>query len=30
MDVQSYKNALEMLNKVDADVITFESASAAE
>jgi 5-methyltetrahydropteroyltriglutamate--homocysteine methyltransferase len=26
--VQSYKNALEMLNKVDADVITFESASA--
>ena len=27
-DVQSYKNALEMLNKVDADVITFESASA--
>ena len=27
-DVQSYKSALEMLNKVDADVITFESASA--
>jgi len=27
-DVQSYKNALETLNKVDADVITFESASA--
>ena len=27
-DVQSYKNALEMLNKVDADVVTFESASA--
>ena len=27
-EVQSYKNALEMLNKVDADVITFESASA--
>ena len=27
-DVQSYKTALEMLNKVDADVITFESASA--
>src|SRR5574342_491280 len=27
-DVQSYKNALEMLNKVDADVITFESCSA--
>jgi 5-methyltetrahydropteroyltriglutamate--homocysteine methyltransferase len=27
-DVQTYKNALEMLNKVDADVITFESASA--
>ena len=26
--VQSYKNGLEMLNKVDADVITFESASA--
>ena len=26
--VQSYKNALEMLNKVDADVITFESVSA--
>jgi 5-methyltetrahydropteroyltriglutamate--homocysteine methyltransferase len=27
-DVQSYQTALEMLNKVDADVITFESASA--
>jgi len=27
-DVQSYKAALEMLNKVDADVITFESVSA--
>jgi 5-methyltetrahydropteroyltriglutamate--homocysteine methyltransferase len=27
-EVQSYKNALEMLNKVDADVITFESVSA--
>ncbi len=27
-DVQSYKSALEILNKVDADVITFESASA--
>jgi 5-methyltetrahydropteroyltriglutamate--homocysteine methyltransferase len=27
-DVQTYKNALEVLNKVDADVITFESASA--
>jgi len=27
-EVQSYKAALEMLNKVDADVITFESASA--
>ena len=27
-DVQSYESALEMLNKVDADVITFESASA--
>ncbi len=27
-EVQSYKNALEMLNKVDADVITFELASA--
>jgi 5-methyltetrahydropteroyltriglutamate--homocysteine methyltransferase len=27
-DVQSYKPALEMLNKVDADVITFESVSA--
>jgi 5-methyltetrahydropteroyltriglutamate--homocysteine methyltransferase len=27
-DVQSYKNALEMLNKVDAGLITFESASA--
>ncbi len=27
-DVMSYKNALEMLNKVDADVITFESVSA--
>jgi 5-methyltetrahydropteroyltriglutamate--homocysteine methyltransferase len=26
--VQSYKNALDMLDKVDADVITFESASA--
>ena len=26
--VQSYKNALELLNKVDADVITFESVSA--
>jgi 5-methyltetrahydropteroyltriglutamate--homocysteine methyltransferase len=26
--VQSYKSALEMLNKVDADVITFESVSA--
>jgi 5-methyltetrahydropteroyltriglutamate--homocysteine methyltransferase len=26
--VQSYKNGLEMLNKVDADVITFESVSA--
>ena len=26
--VQSYKNALEMLNKVDADVVTFESVSA--
>src|SRR6185312_2065738 len=26
--VQSYRNALEMLNKVDADVITFESVSA--
>jgi len=27
-EVQSYKNALETLNKVDADVITFESVSA--
>ena len=27
-EVQSYKTALDMLNKVDADVITFESASA--
>jgi 5-methyltetrahydropteroyltriglutamate--homocysteine methyltransferase len=27
-EVQSYKSALEMLNKVDADVITFESVSA--
>jgi 5-methyltetrahydropteroyltriglutamate--homocysteine methyltransferase len=27
-DVQTYKSALEMLNKVDADVITFESVSA--
>jgi 5-methyltetrahydropteroyltriglutamate--homocysteine methyltransferase len=27
-EVQSYKAALEMLNKVDADVITFESVSA--
>ena len=27
-EVQSYKTALEMLNKVDADVITFELASA--
>ena len=27
-EVQSYQTALEMLNKVDADVITFESASA--
>jgi 5-methyltetrahydropteroyltriglutamate--homocysteine methyltransferase len=27
-DVQSYKSALEILNTVDADVITFESASA--
>jgi 5-methyltetrahydropteroyltriglutamate--homocysteine methyltransferase len=27
-EVQSYKVALEMLNKVDADVITFESVSA--
>jgi len=27
-DVQSYQSALEMLNKVDADVITFESVSA--
>ena len=27
-DVQSYESALEMLNKVDADVITFELASA--
>ncbi len=27
-EVQTYKNALEMLNKVDADVITFELASA--
>jgi len=27
-EVQSYRNALEMLNKVDADVITFESVSA--
>ena len=27
-DVQSYKSALEMFNKVDADVITFELASA--
>ena len=27
-DVQSYKNALEMLNKVDADVITFETTSS--
>jgi 5-methyltetrahydropteroyltriglutamate--homocysteine methyltransferase len=26
--VQSYKNALELLNKVDADVVTFESVSA--
>jgi 5-methyltetrahydropteroyltriglutamate--homocysteine methyltransferase len=26
--VQSYKSALELLNKVDADVITFESCSA--
>ena len=28
-EVQSYKPALEMLNKVDADVITFESAAPA-
>lgn len=28
VEVMSYKNALEMLNKVDADVITFESCSA--
>lgn len=28
LEVMSYKNALEMLNKVDADVITFESCSA--
>jgi len=27
-EVQSYKSALDMLNKVDADVITFESCSA--
>ena len=27
-EVQSYRNALETLNKVDADVITFESVSA--
>ncbi len=27
-EVQSYRNALEMLNKVDADVITFELVSA--
>jgi 5-methyltetrahydropteroyltriglutamate--homocysteine methyltransferase len=27
-EVQSYKDALEALNKVDADVITFESVSA--
>jgi 5-methyltetrahydropteroyltriglutamate--homocysteine methyltransferase len=27
-EVQSYKSALEMLNKVDADVVTFESVSA--
>jgi 5-methyltetrahydropteroyltriglutamate--homocysteine methyltransferase len=27
-EVQSYQSALEMLNKVDADVITFESCSA--
>ena len=27
-EVQSYKPALEMLNKVDADVVTFESVSA--
>jgi 5-methyltetrahydropteroyltriglutamate--homocysteine methyltransferase len=27
-EVQSYKSALEMLNKVDADVVTFESCSA--
>ena len=27
-EVQSYKSALEMLNKVDADVMTFESVSA--
>jgi len=27
-EVQSYRNALEMLNKVDADVITFESSSS--
>ena len=26
--VQSYKSALELLNKVDADVVTFESCSA--
>ncbi|MGZ3408954.1 MAG: uroporphyrinogen decarboxylase family protein [Xanthobacteraceae bacterium] len=28
VQVQSYKSALELLNKVDADVITFESCSA--
>jgi len=27
-EVQSYQSALEMLNRVDADVITFESCSA--
>jgi 5-methyltetrahydropteroyltriglutamate--homocysteine methyltransferase len=27
-EVQSYKNSLELMNKVDADVITFESVSA--
>jgi 5-methyltetrahydropteroyltriglutamate--homocysteine methyltransferase len=27
-EVQSYKNALELLNQVDADVVTFESVSA--
>jgi 5-methyltetrahydropteroyltriglutamate--homocysteine methyltransferase len=27
-EVQSYKNSLELMNKVDADVVTFESVSA--